>query len=264
MITTSTLPIASAISSCWRCCCSGVSSRAYPPAPSRSPPEIELEELRAQRLDLLLDRRADVEPLHDRAEPPRGRDRLQPRHAGAEHEHRRRPDRPRRGHQHRVVAAELHRADQRGAVPGDVRLRGQRVHRLRAADPRDRLHREARRARLRDRPDRLARRSAAARNPISTLSDRSRPISSAVGGATLTTTSASYTPAGSSTMLRARLLVLAVGDQRAGAGAPLDDDLRRRSHRRSSLRTTSGTSATRRSPSAVSLGTPICMWGAGG
>ena len=38
------------------------------------------------------------------------------------------------------------------------------------------------------------------RNPISTLSDRSRPISSDVGVATLTTTSASYTPAGSSTI----------------------------------------------------------------
>src|SRR5579884_1137726 len=38
VITTSTLPIASAISSCWRACCSGVSSLSYPPAPSRSPP----------------------------------------------------------------------------------------------------------------------------------------------------------------------------------------------------------------------------------
>ena len=93
------------------------------------------------------------------------------------------------------------------------------------------------------------------------MSDRSRPISSAVGGATLTTTSRSYTPAGSVDQLRARLLVLGVGDQRARAGAALDDHLVPgvSSPRRTSLRTTSGTSATRRSPSAVSLGTPICI-----
>ena len=54
---------------------------------------------------------------------------------------------------------------------------------------------------------------------------RSRPISSAVGGATLTTTSASYDAAGVVDHLRAGLLVLGVGDQRPGAGAALDDDL---------------------------------------
>jgi hypothetical protein len=82
VITTSTLPVASAISSCWRCCCSGVSSFAYPPAPSRSPPS-PAQELRAQRLDLLRDRRTPVEPLDDRAEALRHRDRLQPGHPGS-------------------------------------------------------------------------------------------------------------------------------------------------------------------------------------
>ena len=84
--------------------------------------EVELEEVRAERLDLLLDRGAHVEALDHRAQPARGRDRLQPGHAGAEHEHRRRPDRARRGHQHREEAAELLRADQRRAVAGDVGL----------------------------------------------------------------------------------------------------------------------------------------------
>ena len=47
---------------------------------------LHLEELRAERLDLLLDRGADVERGHDRAEPARRGDRLQPRDARAEHE----------------------------------------------------------------------------------------------------------------------------------------------------------------------------------
>ena len=54
---------------------------------------LDLEELRAQRLDLLLHRAPDVERRHDRAEPARGRDRLQAGHARAEHEHLRRAGR---------------------------------------------------------------------------------------------------------------------------------------------------------------------------
>ena len=49
--------------------------------------EVELEEPRAERLDLLLHRGPDVEGCHDGAEPPRRRDRLQARDAGAEHQH---------------------------------------------------------------------------------------------------------------------------------------------------------------------------------
>ena len=138
---------------------------------------------------------------------------------------------------------------------------GERVHRLRAADPRDRLHREAGRARLRRSPGSPRRSSAAARKPISTVSDRSCAISSAFGGATLTTTSARvHARRGRRPCVAPASSYWLVGDQRAGAGAALDDDLvPALSPRRLSLRTTSGTSATRRSPSAVSLGTPICM-----
>ena len=106
------------------------------------PAHAEVEERRAERLHLLLDRRPDVERRHDRAEPPRGRDRLQARDAGAEHEDARRRDRPGRGHQHREELRAPVGAEQHALVAGDRRLRGERVHRLRARDPGHRLHRE--------------------------------------------------------------------------------------------------------------------------
>ena len=46
--------------------------------------DAELEELRAEALDLLLDHGPDVEAGDDGAEPPRGRDRLQPGDARAD------------------------------------------------------------------------------------------------------------------------------------------------------------------------------------
>ena len=48
---------------------------------------VDLDELGAQALDLLLDDRARVERLDHRAEAARGGDRLQAGHAGAEHQH---------------------------------------------------------------------------------------------------------------------------------------------------------------------------------
>ena len=86
---------------------------------------------------------------------------------------------------------------------------------------------------------------------------------SAVGVATLTTTSDSYTPAGSSTM-RAPASSYWVSGISAPAPAPRSTTTSTPFSPPLSLPTTSGTSATRCSPSAVSLGTPICMWGAGG
>src|SRR2546422_8597795 len=44
------------------------------------------QELRAEALHLLLHRRAHVERRHDRAEAARSRNRLEPRHAGAQHQ----------------------------------------------------------------------------------------------------------------------------------------------------------------------------------
>ncbi len=51
-------------------------------------------------------------------------------------------DRAGGGHQHREEPRHAVGRDQHGLVAGDRRLRGERVHRLRARDPRDRLHRE--------------------------------------------------------------------------------------------------------------------------
>ena len=79
-----------------------------------------------------------VEGRDDRAEPARRRDRLQPGHAGAEHQHLRRRDRARGRRQHGNEPAERSAASKHRLVAGDGRLRGERVHRLRAGDARDR------------------------------------------------------------------------------------------------------------------------------
>ena len=104
--------------------------------------DAQVEERRAERLDLLGHRRADVEGGHDGAEPSRRCDRLQAGDARAEHENARRGDGPGRGHQHREqLRAPVGREEHR-LVAGDRGLRRQRVHRLGAGDARDRLHRE--------------------------------------------------------------------------------------------------------------------------
>ena len=117
--------------------------------------EAEVEPLRAERLHLLGDLGAHVVAGRARAQALGGRERLQPGDADAEHEHLGRRDRAGGGHQHRVEAAHLLGAEQRRLVAGDVALRGQRVHRLRARDPRDRLHRERGRLRVGERARRL-------------------------------------------------------------------------------------------------------------
>jgi hypothetical protein len=76
----------------------------------------------------------DVVPGHERAEPPRRGDRLQPRDPGAENQHPGRADGAGRGDQHRQEAAVRVGRDQCGFVPGDVGLGGERVHRLRPAE----------------------------------------------------------------------------------------------------------------------------------
>ena len=110
--------------------------------------EVELQRAAAEARDLLPGGAADVEAGDHRAEPLRGRDRLQAGDAGAEHQHLRRRDGAGGGGHHREEAARLARGEQRRRVAGDVRLRGERVHRLGAGDPRDRLHREAGHPRL--------------------------------------------------------------------------------------------------------------------
>ena len=108
--------------------------------------ERQLDELRAEALDLLLDRRADVVGLDLGAEPPRGGDRLQAGDAGADDEDARGGDRAGRGHQHREHARQRVGGEQHALVAGDRRHRRERVHALRARDARHQLHREQRRA----------------------------------------------------------------------------------------------------------------------
>ena len=120
--------------------------------------DAEVQPLRAERLHLLGDLGAHVVARRPRAEPPGRRERLQPATPAAEHEHLRGRDRARRGREHRVEARGVLGAEQRRLVPGHVRLRRQRVHRLRAADPRNRLHRERRDLGVRERARRLGRR----------------------------------------------------------------------------------------------------------
>ena len=59
------------------------------------------DELRAEAFDLLLHGGPHVVRLHDRAEPPRRGDRLQPGDAGADHEHLGRRERAGRRHHQR-------------------------------------------------------------------------------------------------------------------------------------------------------------------
>src|SRR4051794_10891333 len=94
-----------------------------------------------------------------------------------------------------------------------------------------------------------------ARNPTRTPSRRSLPTSSAEGGLTLTTTSADHTspdsvaPASSKCASGIRAPSPAPGSTRTSRPLP------------TSRLITSGTSATRRSPGAVSFGTPTVMKG---
>ena len=187
---------------------------------------------------------------NDRAEPARGRDRLQPGDAGAEDEHLRRRDRAGRGRQHRQEPRQAVGGDQRRLVAGDGRLRRERVHRLRARDARDRLQREREHARA----PRAARRRRA-----SVSGCRNADQHLAVAQPCRPRRRSASRP------WRRRRASHGVADRRAGlavrvvretgrlARAGLDDDL---DARRASRPTVSGTSATRRSPAAVSFGTP--------
>ena len=107
-----------------------------------------VDPLGAERFDLVLDRGPHVGRLDHRAQPLGGRDRLQARDADAHDQHPRRLHRARRGHQHRHEPAVFVGGEHHRLVAGDVRLRRQHVHRLRARDPRQLLEREAGHARL--------------------------------------------------------------------------------------------------------------------
>ena len=95
-----------------------------------------LDKARAERLDLVAHRRADVEGLDHGAEPPAGGDRLQARDTGTEDERARRGDRAGRGHHQREDAGQPERGHHGGVVPGKRRHRREHVHVLGPADAR--------------------------------------------------------------------------------------------------------------------------------
>ena len=105
--------------------------------------EVEFQRPAAERGDLLPGGAADVEAGDDRAEALRRGDRLQPGDAGAQDQHFGRRHGARGGGHHPEEAARLTGGDQHRRVARGGGLRGERVHRLGARRPRDRLHREA-------------------------------------------------------------------------------------------------------------------------
>ncbi len=102
--------------------------------------EIELEKLRAERLHLLFNDRSNVVTADDRAQAARRCDRLQSGNAGAEHQHLCRRYRSGRRREHRKKLRQVCRGQKHGLITGDVALRRECVHGLRARDARDHLH----------------------------------------------------------------------------------------------------------------------------
>ena len=102
-----------------------------------------VDELGAERLDLLLDARPHVARLDHGAQPLGGGDRLQAGDADAEDDDARRLDRAGGRHQHREEALVLVGGDHHRLVAGDVGLARQHVHALRARRARRGLEREA-------------------------------------------------------------------------------------------------------------------------
>lgn len=85
---------------------------------------------------------ANVRGADNGAQTTRGCDRLKARNANAHNKNLSGGYRARRGHHHREGASEERCSFDHRAIAGEVRLRTQRVHRLRAADPRNELHRD--------------------------------------------------------------------------------------------------------------------------
>ena len=183
----------------------------------------EVEERRAERLHLLRHRRPHVEGRHDRAEPPRGRDRLQPGDARPQHEHARGGDRAGRRHQQREHLRAPVGGEQHRLVAGDRRLRRERIHRLRARDPRDRLHREGDDAPLAQALDalRVARAARGSRSGRCRAPAR-RPRRRSGGRRGRQRRTRDGAPRAE---LGARRRVRLVGESGCGAGAALDHDL---------------------------------------
>ena len=100
------------------------------------------DEFGAEALHLLFRRLAHVGRRDDGAEPARRGDGLEAGDADAHDEHLGRRHGARRRHHHREGAAELRRGIDHRLVAGEIGLRGQHVHRLRAGDARHQFHGE--------------------------------------------------------------------------------------------------------------------------
>jgi hypothetical protein len=103
---------------------------------------LDREEFGAQALHLLLGGRPHIGRGDDGAKPARGRDRLQAGNTDAHDEHLRGGHGAGRRHHHRKGAAKGLGALDDGAIAGEVRLRRQHVHHLRAGDARHQFHRK--------------------------------------------------------------------------------------------------------------------------
>ena len=104
--------------------------------------ELELDEGRAEALHLVSCGRPDVVRADDGAEPARRRNRLQSGDAGAEHEDLGGRHGPGRRHVEGEELRQVLGCQQGPAVSGYERLGGERVHRLRTADPRQKVQAE--------------------------------------------------------------------------------------------------------------------------
>ena len=250
VITQSAAATRSASSSRWRRCCSSESSFAYSPEPppSRLLLDLDLDELGAEALDLLLDRRA-------------ARRRPRPRRRAASRS--RSPAGPRRRRRARARATgaavpaavisigknlpSVVRAGERRAVAGDDRLRGERVHRLRARRARDRLHREARDPRLGEPLDQVRAGERREEADQDRRPARSMSSSGALGRARPSRPRRAWRAvAGAGRRSSRRFSAYAASVRSASAPAPGSTSTSKPAS--TSFLATSGTSATRRSP----------------
>ena len=117
--------------------------------------DADIQPLRPHRTHLVGHLGTHVVAGGARAQPLGRRQRLQPGHADAEHQHGGRLHRSGGRRQHREEPGRLRRREQHGLVPGHVGLRRQRVHRLRPRDARDGLQRERLHTGLLQRADRV-------------------------------------------------------------------------------------------------------------
>ena len=218
---------------------------------------LELDELRAQALGLLARLGPHVVRVDHGAQALRGADRLEAGDADAQDQDVGGLGRAGGGRQQREVARVRVGRDQDRLVAADVRLRRQRVHRLRPAErARDRVEADRRHARVGEglRTGRVDQRLQEARRRPGPCG-AGRPRSRCGFWTRSTTSDVAYRSSVETTVAPAS----ANAWSGMAAPAPAPASTRTSSPAAVSLPSTSGTRATRRSPAAVSLATPTFM-----